>query len=231
MVKKHKTFKELKRNFWLNPYIAFWCTSYARAILMDFLSKYPNQIIQYDTDSLYYLQKGGEELEKALLKYNDDILIKNRRIFRNEENPTLFETLGQWDFDDVYIKFMGMGAKKYIKQDKDGKIHTVIAGLPKGAIPKEIEEKGIKSPFNYYNPLIKYMQTNTNKIIVNHVYAHKFASVYCDDIETHYETISDYQGNTTLQEVSSYHAIIPIDYTLTMSKDYILEIIKNRAAK
>lgn len=231
MIKKHKTFKELKRNFWLNPYIAFWCTSYARSILMHFLSEYPNQIIQYDTDSLYYLQKGGDELEKTLLKYNDDILMKNRRIFRNEDNPTLFETLGQWDFDDVYVKFMGMGAKKYIKQDKDGKIHTVIAGLPKGAIPKEIEEKGIKSPFDYYNPLIKYMQTNTNKIIVNHVYAHKFASVYCDDIETHYETITDYQGNTALQEVSSYHAIIPIDYTLTMSKDYILEIIKNRAAK
>lgn len=227
-VRKEKEFDEIAKNFWLNPYIAFWCTSYARSILIHFISRYPDVIVQYDTDSLYYTQKGGEELETALKKYNDDILMKNRRIFRNEENPTLFETLGQWDFDDVYTKFLGMGAKKYIKQDKSGKIHTVIAGLPKSAIPKEIEAKAIKQPFNKYNVLVKWVKEQDNKIIIEHLFAHKFASVYNDDTEPRYITVTDYQGNTALQEIQSYHAIIPIDYTLTMGVDYLKHIIKGR---
>lgn len=227
-VKREKTFDKIRRDFWLNPYIAFWCTSYARGILMDFLSKYPDAIIQYDTDSLYYLKSKGANLEKALLKYNDDILNKNRRIFRNQTNPTLFDTLGQWDFDDIYKKFLGMGAKKYIKQDKDGNIKTVIAGLPKKAIPKEIKENGIKSPFNYYNPLVKWLTENDNHIIIKHIFANKFASVYGDDAETKYITITDHLGNTTLQDVGTYHAIIPIDFTLSMSIDYLRQIIKGR---
>ena len=227
-VSKEKTFKKIQSDFWLNPYIAFWCTSYARKILQDFLCKYPDAIVQYDTDSLYYIKSRGQELEKELLKYNEDILKKNRRIFRNEPNPLLFDTLGQWDFDDVYKKFLGMGAKKYMKQDGDGKIHTVIAGLPKGAIPKEIEEKGINRPFNYYNPLVKYLTKSDNHIIIKHMFAHKFASVYGDNNETKLIQITDWQGNTTLQEISTYHAIIPIDFTLSMSIDYLKQILKGR---
>lgn len=227
-VKKEKTFDEIRKNFWLNPYIAFWCTSYARAILMHFISRYPDTIIQYDTDSLYYDKKSGKELEKELLQYNDNILQKNRRIFRNQDNPTLFDTLGQWDFDEVYTKFLGMGAKKYIKQDKDGKIHTVIAGLPKGAIPKEIEERAIKQPFNYYNVLVRYMKENDNKIIIKHLFVHKFASVYNDDVYDKQIEVTDYLGNTSIQDVGSYHAIVPIDYSLTMAVDYLRHIIKGR---
>lgn len=225
-VKKEKEFDKVRKDFWLNPYIAFWCTSYARKILQDFLCKYPDAIVQYDTDSLYYIKSKGKELENALHEYNNNILIKNRRIFRNEPNPLLFDTLGQWDFDDVYKKFLGMGAKKYIKMDAAGNIKTVIAGLPKGAIPKEIEESGIKRPFNYYNPLVKYLTKNDNHIIIKHVFAHKFASVYGDDVQTHFEYITDYTGKTHLQEISTYHAIIPIDFTLSMTIEYLKQILK-----
>lgn len=227
-VSNEKTFKRIAGDFWLNPYIAFWCTSYARKILQDFLSKYPNAIVQYDTDSLYYIKSKGAALEKALQEYNNDILIKNRRIFRGEPNPTLFDTLGQWDFDDVYTKFLGMGAKKYLKQTQDGEIKTVIAGLPKKAIPAEIAESHIKQPFNYYNPLVKWLRESDNRIIIKHTFAHKFASVYGDDAEPKTITITDWQGNTTLQDVSTYHAIIPIDYTLSMAIDYLQHIIKGR---
>lgn len=227
-VGKEKSFDKIRRDFWLNPYYAFWCTSYARAILMDFLSKYPDCIVQYDTDSLYYIKSKGERLEKALLKYNDNILKKNRRIFKNADNPTLFETLGQWDFDDVYKKFLGLGAKKYIKQDSAGNIHTVIAGLPKDAIPAEIESSGIAAPFDYYNPVVKWLTNEDNAIIIKHAFAHKFASVYNDDTFTHYEEITDYKGVKAFQDVGCYHAIIPIDFTLSMAKDYIMEIVKGR---
>ena len=227
-VNKQKTFEEIARDFWLNPYIAFWCTSYARKILQDFLCKYPDCIVQYDTDSLYYIKDKGKELEKALHEYNNEIAIKNRRIFRNRDNPKLFETLGQWDFDDVYIKFLGMGAKKYIKQTESGDIKTVIAGLPKDAIPKEIQERGIAKPFTYYNPLIKWLKDSDEHIIIKHIFAHKFASVYGDDTTPRKMVITDYNGVTCCQDVSTYHAIIPIDFTLSMATDYLRHILKGR---
>ena len=227
-VGKEKQFDQLRKDFWLNPYVAFWCTSYARSILMHFLSRFPDVIVQYDTDSLYYLKDKGESLEKALHEYNHNVAVKNHRIFRYDENPLIFETLGQWDFDDVYPKFLAMGAKKYIKQDVTGGIHTVVAGLPKSAIPKEIQDRGIHEPFNYYNPLIQWVQNNHIGIIIKHVFANKFASVYNDRTDREYISIIDHLGNHCLQDVLSYHAIIPIDFTLSMARDYMEHILKGR---
>lgn len=227
-IEKEKTWKELKRSFWLNPYIAFWCTSYARALLMHFLARYPDSIVQYDTDSLYYLKGNGDGIEKALQEYNKTIENKNANIFRNVERPDIFRSLGTWDFDETYTKFLGMGAKKYIKQDKDGKLHTVIAGLPKNAIPAEIEKRGITQPFNYYNPLVKFVKEKSTQIRIEHIFAGKFASVYCDEWGKKYDMITDYLGNKYMQRSTSYHAILPIDFTLSMAKDYINYIIKSR---
>lgn len=227
-VGKEKDFDNIRKNFWLNPYIAFWCTSYARSVLMHFIARFPDCIVQYDTDSLYYIKSKSAELEKALSEYNNKIANQNHRIFRDFENPLLYETLGQWDFDDLYKKFLGMGAKKYIKQDETGDIYTVIAGLPKKAIPKEIKDKQVKEPFSYYNPLYKWIVESDNSIIIEHIFAYKFASVYDDSTECKYVEITDYTGKTALQKTGCYHAIIPIDFTLSMAKEYIDEIMKGR---
>lgn len=221
-----KTFKDIKNNFWLNPYIAFYCTSYARAILMHFIARFPDSIVQYDTDSLYFIDD-GRGLRDALLSYNDTIINKNKMIFRKREHSAIFESLGTWDFENTYKRFLGMGAKKYIKEDENG-IHTTIAGLSKNAIPREIEERGIKSPFNYYNPIVKYMRELSNDIIIKHTFAHKFASVYGDDINEKTVKIVDHTGRECDQVESSYHAIIPIDFTLSMAYTYIKHIIKRR---
>ena len=216
---KIKTFREIQRDFYLNPYIAFWVTSYARAILMHFIAAHPHAIVQYDTDSLYYIKSKGADLEKELLQYNERITAINKRIFR-ERNDTIFDSLGTWDFDEIYTKFLGMGAKKYIKQDSTG-IHTVIAGLPKKAIPAEIEKRGITQPFNYYNPLVQYVKNTRNAIVIDHIFAGKFASVYCDRLDREYVEITDHTGAKHMQEVGSYHAITPIDFTLSMKIEYL----------
>ena len=193
---------------------------------MHFIARYPDSIVQYDTDSLYFIDD-GRGLRDALMKYNGEILKKNKMLFRDREHAAIFETLGTWDFENTYKRFLGMGAKKYIKEDADG-IHTTIAGLPKNAIPQEIQDRGIKSPFDYYNPLVKYMRELSNDIIIKHAFAHKFASVYGDDIEEKTVEIVDHTGRTCMQVESSYHAIIPIDFTLSMAYTYIKHIIKRR---
>jgi hypothetical protein len=193
---------------------------------MHFIARYPDSIVQYDTDSLYFI-RDGNGLENALKEYNTSIEHKNKMIFRDREHAAIFDTLGTWDFENVYKKFLGMGAKKYIKEDADG-IHTTIAGLPKNAIPREIEERGIKAPFNYYNPLVQYMRNLSNDIIIKHTFAHKFASVYGDDVTERTIKITDHTGRECEQIESSYHAIIPIDFTLSMAYTYIRHIIKRR---
>ncbi|MCQ2088081.1 MAG: hypothetical protein MJZ37_08495 [Bacilli bacterium] len=220
---EEQKFSKTRWQFWLNPYYAFWCTSYARALLIHYIAKYPDCIVQYDTDSLYYIKSKGSELEKAMLKYNEILYKKNERIFRKRENKKLFRDLGCWDFDPPYRQFLALGAKKYIKEDEEG-IQTVIAGLPKQAIPRKTKEQKLQ-PFEYYNPLKKFMETNDSRIIIEHMFSNKFASVYCDHPTKNYTKITDYQGKTINQELSSYHAIVPIDFTLSIAYDFLQHLI------
>lgn len=230
---KTKTFAQQRCDCWLNPYVAFWVTSYARRILMYFISKYPDKIVQYDTDSLYYLPCKG--LEKELKIYNETQIELNKSIFKDNENIDLLLDLGCFDKYEkdelmLYEQFLPLGAKKYIKQHGD-KIQTVIAGLPKDAIPREIVAENIKKPLQHYN-VVRYVTRECQKpeLIIKHMFTHKFASVY-NDSELEYKTpITDYLGNTYEQTCGCYHALAPIDFTLSLGVTYLKHIlhIQNR---
>lgn len=210
------SFDDMINNTWLNPYWAFYCTSYARQMLIQYIAKYPSAIVQYDTDSLYYRQnQQGKQLEKELTEFNAECIKANQRRFKNADNKEYAYDLGTWDFDEEYSRFICFGAKKYIKEDDDG-IHTVIAGLPKTAIPKMMTKDQIKNPFTTFNPV----RLNAD-VIIQHMFAHKFASVYNDRTDETYIAVRDYKGTTVLQPVSSYHAIVPIDFTLSVADDYL----------
>ena len=218
---KEFTFEDLRRNTWLNPYWAFYITSYARKMLIEKILVAPRAIVQYDTDSLYYRAdtKDGNALEKALEKFNADCIAKNKRQFKKIENAQFLDDLGTWDFDETYSRFLCLGAKKYIKEC-NGQIETVIAGLPKSAIPKEIVTKGLQNPFESYNAVT----AEKGQIIIDHIFRNKLASMYCDVNYTKYVPITDYTGETVLQPESSYHALVPIDFTLGIAQDYLQHI-------
>lgn len=218
---KEFTFDDLRKNTWLNPYWAFYVTSYARRMLIEKIIEFPECIVQYDTDSLYYKDnKQGKELEKALQAHNTKCMTANARRFKNVPDNEYLDDLGTWDFDDVYNRFLCLGAKKYIKE-QNGEIMTVIAGLPKTAIPSEIVTKKLQNPFEYYNAFT----ADKGRIIIEHLFHNKLASAYSDINYTKYSEITDYNGVTVLQPESSYHALIPIDFTLGLAEDY-LKLIK-----
>jgi hypothetical protein len=193
---------------------------------MTFISKFPDNIIQYDTDSLYY--RYSKELKAEINKYNDAIIEKNQRLFKNNPHKELLLDLGTWDIENCYVDFLPLGAKKYIKRDPNGTLTTVIAGLPKSSIPDKIIKEGIKKPFDYFNPLKRFIDENTYKIIIEHLFTGKFASVYDDRPETYTKTITDYTGATTLQECGCYHALQPVDFTLSLAYEYLQEILNLR---
>ena len=223
---KEFEFSDLQNNAWLNPYWAFYVTSYARKMLIDMILKYPDCIVQYDTDSLYYINNDdGARLESELKSFNERTMNRNRRRFKEVENVENIVDLGTWDFDDEYTRFMCLGAKKYIKE-VNGDIITTVAGLPKRAVPAEILKKRIKNPFTYYNALLL-----TDGIIIDYEFTQKLASAYNDTTAVNYIPITDYRGETVLQEVSSYHALIPIDFKLSLSPEYISLIEQEQKIK
>ena len=223
---KEYDFSDLQNNAWLNPYWAFYVTSYARKMLIDMILKYPDCIVQYDTDSLYYINnEDGARLESELKAFNERTMNRNRRRFKDVENVENIFDLGTWDFDDEYTRFMCLGAKKYIKE-VNGDIITTVAGLPKRAVPAEILKKRIKNPFTYYNALLL-----TDGIIIDYEFTQKLASAYNDTTAVNYIPITDYRGETVLQEVSSYHALIPIDFKLSLSPEYISLIEQEQKIK
>jgi len=224
---KDFTFEDLRKNTWLNPYWAFYVTSYARKMLIEKIIAFPDCIVQYDTDSLYYKDnKQGKELENALQAHNKITMENNARRFKNVPDAEFLDDLGTWDFDDVYSRFLCLGAKKYIKE-QNGEILTVIAGLPKTAIPKEIVTKRLQNPFEYYNAYT----ADKGRIIIENMFHNKLASAYSDINHTIYSEITDYNNVTVLQPQTSYHALIPIDFTLGLAEDYLKLIRQFREKK
>lgn len=221
---KSKTFSEIKRTSWLNPYIAFYTTSYQRRCMITFISKHPDKVAQFDTDSLYTPE--DEELLKDIAKFNKEIEHKNRLIFKDEPDIDLFLTLGQWEVEERYKKLLCMGAKKYIKETQEDKIKTVIAGLPKKALNEKINAESIKHPLQYFNVVKKFLEEGVNNIIIEYMYAKKLASEYNDSPYEHKTTIRDYNGKIYNQTCGCYHALLPIDFTLQVKPEFLEEIKK-----
>lgn len=208
---KQMQYEKLKSHVWLNPYIAYWTTSFARNILCQFISKYPDLIIQYDTDSIYFCidknmcdAKRVEMLQKDIADYNNKILLKNTFLFKSNAN---FKTLGQWDIGKPYKHFKTLGAKRYIYEKHDGTIKTVVAGLVKGTLQKQAAENHIDI-FDFFNDEMTIATTNSEKL----------ASLYNDD-DIGLQPVTDYLGNTTNVYVGTYHALYNIEFTLQLAHD------------
>ena len=205
-------YTEQRKRMWLSPYIGYWCTSYARAILIHYIAKYPDLILQYDTDSLYYITDDKivpaeriREFENELQMHNKKIMLKNARIFKNNQ---LFYDLGAWDIDkDDYTGFKGLGAKRYLVQNQDGTYQLTVAGVNK----KTALEYLVKT---YGDPFKGF----THKMFIPPEYSGRLTLYYIDEPISGY--VTDYLGNTAYyEELTSIH-MEPSEYTMSMSDTY-----------
>ena len=227
--KAPKTYAELREKMWLNPYIAYWCTSYARALLMHFIARYPDIILQYDTDSLYFItdtdvipQKRLNEFLTELNNYNVKIALKNKRYFNNNN---MYSDLGAWDIDKCdNIGFKGLGAKRYLIQKADGKYKPVVAGMVKESFFEYCENKRT-------DPFTLFRDTMT----LNRVTSRKLASVYndkADDMTDTCQKVTDYMGHETVVKIGTYHALYPIEFKMKVAHNlmYIGEMLRQEKA-
>lgn len=232
-----KSYEYQRAHMWLSPYIGYWTTSYARAILIHFIAKYPDLIIQYDTDSLYYLTDTDSthevhttperlrEFEEDLQRYNMRIALKNHRLFNH--NPH-FEDLGAWEIDKLdYTGFKGLGAKRYLKEEADGSLHPVVAGMVKSSFEAYVNTRG----FNAFDVF-------KNDLTLDRVISDKLASKYYDgqmkevtidgkvkrvpDLSAPIwlEKVTDWTGRTTLIEIGTFHALYDIQFKMKVASEY-----------
>lgn len=118
-----------------------WTTARARErlqIMIDAVHNDPHcEFVYTDTDSVKYIGDFDlEQINKGLREtainngaYADDT--KGRRHY-----------MGVYEFEETYKQFETMGAKSYVYEDQEGKLHITIAGVPKKAGARELEKMG-----------------------------------------------------------------------------------------
>jgi hypothetical protein len=125
---QYKSYDEAISNLFLYPFWGFWITSYARHVLIQTIIRFPDVIVQYDTDSIYFIDNGSEQseaLKKYMQEFNFQITEQNNELF---ENDPIFEDLGCWDINEKSFKnFKGLGSKRYMYEDESG-THVTITG-------------------------------------------------------------------------------------------------------
>lgn len=228
-----KSYEYRRSHMWLSPYIGYWCTSYARALLMHFIARFPDLILQYDTDSLYYITDDTvvsaariAEFEKELKKFNMRIELKNYDLFKGD---TDFSDLGTWDIDKGdYTGFKGIGAKRYLKELPDGTLQPVVAGMVKESFDKYVHDNNFDA-FEVFN----------DDLSLDRVISKKLASVYYDGntktvekdgrkkripdytAPIRCEKVTDYLGNTEIIEITTFHALFAIEFCIKDISEYM----------
>ena len=205
-------FHELTKNIWLSPFIAVYTTSYARRILADVITRFPDCVVQYDTDSIYFkmCHYQSNEVYEYLQEYNERIIEENKQIF---DNP-LYYDLGTWDFDKPCTQFKCLGAKRYLKK-QGGKIKMVAAGCKAKAFVQYCDKNHLD-----------YFETFDKNMLLDEFSSMKTTLKYYDKKDKPYtDTITDYQGHTEHVEIDTCAVITDIPFKLTMSETW-LQMIK-----
>lgn len=204
-------FKKYAHSILLNPYVAYWTTAYTREMLVKYISKYPNAVAQYDTDSLLFtgdISKG--DLEKAIeeMKNENDITkLSNKRIF----DDVALNDLGTWDFDYNVKRAKCMGAKRYLLEYDQG-VKCTIAGLPKKAL-NEFMKNDTKKIFDLFAPNMYIPCIDSKKMTA--CYRHDNSPVSID--------VTDYKGDTCRVKYRTYCALYEIPFKMNVEEAFIAE--------
>lgn len=224
-----KDYEECCKFLFLSPYWGFWITAYARAMLMDVICKFPRVIIQYDTDSVYFMDNGSVQaigLRKYLENFNRVTSNKNYIRFVREERLL---SLGTWEFTKKFKRFKALGSKRYMYEDDKGNIKCVVAGCRKSK--KFMKENGVIVPYdpvkiknkqayevstivlqNEYNNKVNNTNIDifdffTDKMYIDEQHSEKLCSKYIDDY-----CIVNYNGETL--EIPSCIVLEPIAFKM-----------------
>ena len=196
-----------------------WITSYARRNLFLGIQAVGRDYIYADTDSIKI--RNGELYKEWINQYNKWIdsklkkAMEYHRLDYSMVSPKTIKgvnkTIGYWDYDGFYKRYKTLGAKRYIYEDEDNKMHLTCSGLSKKTINYMLSEcKGSNDDtFNYFVNSMYIPKDETGKNI--HTYIDYEMKGY----------LTDYLGNTAYYEELSGVHLEGAEYSLSLSKQYI----------
>lgn len=222
-----------------NCFIGYWCTSYVRQRLVECISMYPNDIIQYDTDSIYFIK--SQKIIDTIKSINDRITNINNNVITDDY--AVCRDLGLWDNDGYYINFIPLGAKRYIGEHSEYDTQKILDKkfYSKGKTPNNIDILKARYKITFAGAKDTDILTESkrlNKTIWEYIrnfsieseYSTKLTAKYFDDnrecnvtdcngVSMH---VSQYGG--TILEYATFNACISEEYyTLTTRYNEFLE--------
>lgn len=227
-----KPYAEAIKSLFLNPFWGFWITSYARSLLFEIISKFPKPIVQYDTDSIYYIKEhpDTQALEEFIVNYNNRIYNLNEALFDSNEH---YRTLGAWEVEKPYRRFKGLGSKRYMyeKFDKgEWKIKTTVAGARKGTIEEqwkfEVQEGLFDGDiFDFFEDGLVVASSRSGKLASRYVEFYEDGNGLSSPITV--VNYRDYNGRE--EEIILECAVVlePVDYRLGIDEkhaEFVLEM-------
>lgn len=205
---KEGAFEDEIKKICLQPQWGVWISAHARNRLLSMVYNINEDVIYCDTDSIY--MKNYEKHKDVIDRYNNMVLDFNKKYLKE-----FCDDIGCFDLVNEhgeYINFKTLGAKRYVKQDKE-EIEVTIAGLPKGTLQNYCEENNLDI-FSYFE----------DKMKMDIYFADKNAHKYND--KRHEDDITDIYGNTEHMISESSLGIYKTSFTMTLS-DYYKQCVDN----
>lgn len=195
-----------------------WVTAYARNNLIRNVMKCDDYAIYMDTDSIKlkngYNKKIFEDYNDSVMKLISStckILNIGAEYYSPKDIKGKEHTLGLFDYEGKYDRFITQGAKKYAFE-KDGKIGITVSGVPK---------KGAKA--------LKRLEDFDDHFVFRYADTGKNMLAYIEEQEP--IEIKDFQGRKSLVTDKTGVCFLPTTYELSKSDEYadLLNDSSNRA--
>lgn len=214
-----------------NCFIGYWCTAYVRQRLIQVISKFPHDVVQYDTDSVYV--KDNAKLHQYINKINAKI--QEETNINISENYACCRDLGQWDIDSYtingYKQFRCLGAKRYIGDygikhahktawKKYNKAYSELSEVEKmncrykvtfaGANKTDMFKKCVKTKQNIFDFVTNFTVMDDE--------SSKMSAKYFDTMQT--KTVTDYLGNTETCNANSGTILFKAKFNASLSMEF-----------
>lgn len=202
-----------------------WVTAYARQRLWDAIIELDRDLIYTDTDSVYYVgdhedyfNSVNAEIEKSENEVAERLNV-SRETFAPLDKKGIPHRLGIWDSEhdanspckDRIVAFKTLGAKKYIFQTADGKLHMTVSGVRKSAVSQ-----------------INCIEEFNDGLIFDVDHAGKLLPHYLDDMPQVTWNKGQYDEYVPTSEHKHGICMQPTTYSLGITLEYLRILLFNR---
>lgn len=211
--KAKRSYDEMISQQVLSPYFGIYITAWGRyTLLHELMLPLADYVIYSDTDS-HKIQL-DDYSRKVVADFNAKESAANKRIC--EKYGYDFRIIGklgllEWESAPHEMgkikRIKCCGAKRYICEYENKGIVTTIAGLGKKALTKYCDSINVDI-FEFFENDMEVPAENTGKLRA--VYNH----------EEHSDIVTDEHGNTELMHSESSVALVPVEFTMRIEKDY-----------